>query len=179
MTWQDFLCFIISIFVHEFAHLLVASKFSFLQGSSSVSTFYRLAKCLDIFGMIVVPLISFNIFVNFLNLPLMLGWAKAIPIKPIFDPQHKSKIILIAGAGAASNFLLALILFPISVLLADGDYHNFINRLIVMNCILGTFSLMPFGKLDGALIGRMLFSENALHFIRVSIVCGLLVMFTL
>lgn len=180
MKELDILCFITSIFVHELAHMLVADKFRFLSAKGDVSYFSRIAKCFDAVGLLFVPFVSFKLCLVFLSFPLVFGWAKPIRLKHQRSMQDRSKLVLIALAGAAANYLLALTSFILLGVLAlffsmQLWLYTLLHKMIFINITLGTFSLLPFGNLDGSLIGKLLLQDNTLHALRVLVFCLLVV----
>ena len=91
-----------AITLHEAAHAYAAKYFgdatAYLQGRMSLNP----AKHIDILGTIIIPALLF-----FVGSPVLLGYAKPVPID--FGKLRKPKrdMAWVALAGPAANFLMA------------------------------------------------------------------------
>lgn len=127
------------ISVHEASHAYFANRL----GDPTARLLGRMtlnpAAHVDPIGTIIVPLILF-IFGGF-----VFGWAKPTPINPLNFAHPRRDSAIVAFAGPASNFTLAILfsiifrVFPIDILLI----------IISINLILGIFNLIPIPPLDG------------------------------
>jgi Zn-dependent protease len=127
------------ISVHEASHAYFANRL----GDPTARLLGRMtlnpAAHIDPIGTIIVPLVLF-IFGGF-----VFGWAKPTPINPLNFAHPRRDSAIVAFAGPASNFTLAILfsiifrVFPIDILLI----------LISINLILGIFNLIPIPPLDG------------------------------
>lgn len=136
----------ISITFHEWSHGYVAYKFGDdtpkLQGRLTLNPFAHL----DPLGTLMLFTIG-------------IGWAKPVMLNPLNYPS-KTQEMLVALAGPASNFLLAIIFGFIlaSIQLANSGVTNENYRTLVMaisiiiriNLILGIFNMLPIPPLDGS-----------------------------
>ena len=150
---------LISLSFHECAHAFVSYKL----GDPTAKNMGRLTlnplKHLDILGsiMMVVTLISGAGF----------GWAKPVPINPVYYKNRKAGTMLTSVAGPLSNLLLALLsAFPLLYLYAINgtglqtldalDYRVILFNLLLMffsaNVNLAIFNLLPIPPLDGSKI---------------------------
>jgi Zn-dependent protease len=151
--------FIFSVIVHENAHGLAAEHF----GDTTARDLGRITMNpiphLDPIGSILLPLAAFLSGVPFL------GWAKPVPVNsanlrnPVVDNAY------VAAAGPASNFLLAfaasilwiivgLVFKHVPGLLESGErslyfFNTLCSSLVMVNCVLAMFNLLPIPPLDG------------------------------
>lgn len=136
----------LSVTFHEWAHGYVAYKFGDptpkLQGRLTLNPFAHL----DPVGTLMLFIIG-------------IGWAKPVMLNPLNYPG-KTQQMLVALAGPASNFLLAMVFGVILVLLQvlnpSGNSEIFktlvmsINIIIRINLILAIFNMLPIPPLDGS-----------------------------
>ena len=141
---------LLSITVHEFSHAYVAQKL----GDETAKNLGRLSlnplAHLDPLGIIMLLLVGF-------------GWGKAVPINYYNLKNPKRDAALIALAGPASNFVMAVgltTLVKIVGLIFSSNSSStltstvsvmgtFIYPVILYNIVLGIFNLIPVEPLDG------------------------------
>lgn len=143
---------IFSVIIHEVAHGYIALRL----GDDTAKRAGRLTLNplvhIDIFGSIIFPLL-----LVMAGAPVF-GWAKPVPYDPRFLPNPKKASGLIALAGPASNFLLAVVFAVFTrLLLAFGPDTNaaaqmylFFYIIIEVNIALAVFNLLPIAPLDGS-----------------------------
>lgn len=151
--------FIFSVIVHENAHGLAAERF----GDSTARDLGRITMNpiphIDPIGSILLPVAAF-----LSGIPL-LGWAKPVPVNGgnLRNPVVHSAYV--AAAGPASNFLLALaaailwivvglVFKHVPGLMDSGErslyfFNTLCSSLIMINCVLAMFNLLPIPPLDG------------------------------
>ncbi len=143
---------IFSVIIHEVSHGYVA----LMLGDETAKRAGRLTlnplAHIDLFGSIIFPLL-----LVFAGAPVF-GWAKPVPYDPRFLKNPKKAAGLIALAGPASNFLLAIIFAIFTrILLAAGpatattaNLYVFFYLIIQVNVALAVFNLLPIPPLDGS-----------------------------
>lgn len=159
---------LIAITVHEVAHGYVA----YLLGDPTAKLAGRLTlnpiKHLDPIGAIALLIVK-------------VGWAKPVPINPLYFKNKKRDILLVSAAGPISNFVLAIIFSLIIrvILTLFGSFHNsllvsFFSTIIdicsagiIVNIGLGIFNLIPIPPLDGSnILASLLPNRIAASFMR-------------
>ncbi len=154
-----FVVFIFSVVVHENAHGMAAEYF----GDPTARYLGRITMNpvphIDPIGSVVLPIAAFVSGMPFI------GWAKPVPVN---SANLRNPIVhnaYVAAAGPASNFILAFfgavlwIIVGLSFkhipgLMENGErtflfFNTLCRSLIIYNCILGFFNLMPIPPLDG------------------------------
>jgi Zn-dependent protease len=162
-----FVAFLFSTTVHEAMHALVAWRggdpTAYHGGQVSLSPIPHIRR--EPIGMLVVPLLTS------LTQGWAMGWASA-PYDPIWAERHPRRAALMAAAGPAGNFIIAIaalavirigllsgvlgapesLTFSRVVVAADGTpgfISTALSILLMLNVILGTFNLLPLPPLDG------------------------------
>lgn len=142
-----------SIAFHELAHGFVAYKFGDMtpkiMGRLTLNPFAHL----DVLGTILLLVVG-------------LGWAKPVIIN-INNIPNQTKQMLVALAGPASNFLLALI-FGIIISVLENDFSFASNHFVILlfhmvvkiNIGLALFNLLPIPPMDGSRIISWLLPEK-------------------
>ncbi len=139
---------IFSIVIHEVSHGLVAYKLGDPTAKQAGRLSLNPIKHLEFTGSFLVPLVSY-LFGGFI-----FGWAKPVPYNPYNLKNQKWGPAMVALAGPASNFIVALIFglslrFSGSLPLSAGLGLSLISYI---NLMLGVFNLMPVPPLDGSKI---------------------------
>jgi Zn-dependent protease len=163
-----FLAFLFSTTVHEAMHALVAWKggdpTAYHGGQVSLSPIPHIRR--EPIGMLVVPLLTA------LTQGWAMGWASA-PYDPLWAERHPQRAALMAAAGPAGNFMIALAAFAglragllagvfsapdraaFHALVADASTGapslpgTVLSVFLVLNVFIGLFNLLPLPPLDG------------------------------
>lgn len=135
---------LISLTVHEYSHGRVAYALGDPTAKNSGRLSLNPLKHLD-------PLGTFFMFI------FKYGWAKPVPVNPMYFKNRKRDMSLVAVAGPLSNIALSFVCLIIYKLLATffnlPDYvMQFFVGMIFLNAGLAVFNLIPMSPLDGSKI---------------------------
>ncbi|MCF7835596.1 MAG: site-2 protease family protein [Candidatus Marinimicrobia bacterium] len=142
---------IMSVVIHEVSHGYSA----YMMGDSTAKYAGRLTlnplRHLDLFGSIIVPLLLVLTQAGF-----VFGWAKPVPYNPYNLKDQKWGSAIVAVAGPASNFFMALFFglvlrFGVGGFLPESSVP-IIVLIVFINLLLGIFNLIPIPPLDGSKI---------------------------
>jgi Zn-dependent protease len=140
---------IMSVVIHEVSHGYAAN----LLGDPTARIQGRLTlnpiKHLEFVGSFLVPVISY------ITGGFIFGWAKPVPYNPYNLRPGRWSEALVAIAGPASNFALAIIF---ALFLRMGLMYGFLSTaaayitslIIFTNILLAIFNLVPIAPLDGS-----------------------------
>jgi Zn-dependent protease len=143
---------LLSLSFHEFSHAYISYKL----GDPTAKNLGRLTlnplKHLDILGTIMILVSRF-------------GWAKPVPINPVYYKDRRKGVMLVSLAGPLSNILLAFIFsFPmlyiyemygeprIISLDITAIIYYFSLTFYTININLAVFNILPIPPLDGSKI---------------------------
>lgn len=152
-----FLAIILSIAIHEYAHVLAA----YLQGDQTGRLMGRLTlnpiRHLDLFGTIFMLLSLLSGF--------GIGWGKPAPFNPNALRYRRWGPTLVAVAGPLSNIVLVGIFgylaFGFShILPAENMLLQFLLVMASVNAMLAMFNLLPVPPLDGSRVLGAIFGER-------------------
>jgi Zn-dependent protease len=170
-----YIIIIISAVFHEYGHGLMAFELGDPTAKDSGRLTLNPIPHLDIFGTIIVPLLSLFSFGTFI------GWAKPVPINPFFFKDRRSGILKVSIAGVAANFLLAVI-FGAMVRFGAGNLSlvalNLLKQVVIVNISLALFNLLPFPPLDGSNIFNELFPKAWASVMRLGILGAVVAIFS-
>jgi len=141
--------------IHEYAHGLVALRMGDPTAKHAGRLTLNPLKHLDLFGTISLFLFR-------------LGWAKPVPINPLYFRNQKQGILLTSLAGPGINFFAAIV-FGIILRFLNLTFsdNNFLAIILFMffyfNLILAIFNLIPIPPLDGSKILYYLLPPTMAH----------------
>jgi Zn-dependent protease len=155
-----YLAFLFSTTCHEAAHALLAlrggDRTAYLGGHVTLDPTPHIKR--EPFGMVVAPIAGYFLSGG------MIGWA-SVPFDPLWARRHPRRAALMALAGPATNFLLAILALIALKLLRDsgtlsgvafnsvmGGVSMLLYAMVQLNILLGIFNLIPFPPLDGATV---------------------------
>ena len=143
-----------SVIVHEYAHGWVALKCGDPTARDAGRLTFNPLPHIDPFMTILLPIITYFTF------PFPFGGAKPVPVNPYNFKRGEKDNVLVSFAGPASNIILALVAFILSIVVvyllkATGSQvfvaaFQFLNVVILLNLILANFNLLPIPPLDGS-----------------------------
>jgi len=148
-----FFVLIVSLTIHEFAHAWSAYRL----GDDTAARMGRMTlnpiSHLDPIGSLLI----------LTGMPL--GWAKPVPVDfaRLRDPRRGGS--LVALAGPASNFILAILFCALFSFLNTRDsspgWFQLMGYFIQINFGLAIFNLLPLNPLDGAKVVPLFLSRDA------------------
>src|SRR3989338_5623076 len=93
-----------SVIIHEVMHGLMALKFGDHTAQNAGRLTLNPIPHIDLFGTILLPALLI-----FTGSPILLGWAKPVPVNPLNFSNIKKGELLVALAGILANFGLAIL----------------------------------------------------------------------
>ncbi len=160
-----------SLALHELAHAYVAWRLGDPTAKEQGRLTLNPIVHLDPLGTLMFALTALLAGVPF-------GWAKPVPVDPRNFRRPKEGMALVAVAGPAMNFVLALV--ALAVLRhaeLDGRAFDVVALAYLVNVILGLFNLIPIPPLDGSrIVGVLMNNATYARWIALDAV-GMLIVF--
>ena len=139
---------ILSVIAHEVAHGYAADSLGDPTARLAGRLTLNPLPHIDLMGSLVIPAL-----LVFSHSPILFGWAKPVPYNPYNLKNRRWGEALVAGAGSATNILLAIIFGLIvrfgASLGLDATMLSLAALIAFINLFLGLFNLIPFPPLDG------------------------------
>jgi Zn-dependent protease len=162
---------VVSLALHELAHAYVAWKLGDPTAKEQGRLTLNPIAHLDPLGTLMFALTALLAGVPF-------GWAKPVPVDPRNFRRPKEGMALVAVAGPAMNFVLALVALAIlRHAELDGRAYSVVALAYLVNVILGLFNLIPVPPLDGSrIVGVLMNNATYARWIALDSV-GMLIVF--
>lgn len=139
-----------SIVIHEIAHGSVAYSLGDPTAKYEGRLTLNPLKHIDPFGSIILPLLLF-----ITGSPILVGWAKPVPINPYNFRDQKWGTLKVSIAGPATNLAVALVfglIIRFAGLPSDLIFTKLLSIVVFYNFLWAVFNLLPIPPLDGSWI---------------------------
>jgi len=153
ITIFSLIVLLFSVIIHELAHGYVANSLGDPTAKYQGRLTLNPLKHLDPFGSVILPL-----FLFLTGSPVLVGWAKPVPINPYNFTDQKWGSLKVSIAGPATNIVLALFFgllmrfIPTAFFVAMPGMLIIFSFIVHINIILALFNLVPIPPLDGSWI---------------------------
>lgn len=147
---------LVSLTLHELGHAWVAWKLGDPTAKERGRLTLNPLVHLDPLGTLM-----FGLTALLANLPF--GWARPVPVNPRYFRRAKEGMAIVAAAGPAMNFAIALVCLGVvrHVELSDQAFEV-LEKAWIVNIVLGLFNLIPLPPLDGSrIVGAVM--DNATY----------------
>ena len=166
-----------SLTFHELAHAYVATRLGdptpHEQGRLTLNPIVHLD-----------PLGTITFVVTYFLTPFLFGWAKPVEVRPAYFGRPKQNMAVVAAAGPATNFAIALVC---AAVLVHGTVTGRLGEVVfltyMLNLVLGIFNLIPVPPLDGSRIVGAFMSDytysrwSALDQYGMFVIFGIIIVF--
>jgi Zn-dependent protease len=137
---------LVSLTLHELGHAYVAWKLGDPTAKEQGRLTLNPIAHLDPLGTLMFALTAL-----IANLPF--GWARPVPVRPGYFRRPKEGMAIVAAAGPAMNFVIALVCLGVIRHVELGNLTaEVVENAYIVNVILGLFNLIPVPPLDGSRI---------------------------
>jgi Zn-dependent protease len=152
---------LVGVVVHEYSHGRVAE----LMGDPTARHAGRLTlnplPHLDPFTSVLLPLLLL-----ITGSPILFAAAKPVPVNPAYFTHGRRDFFWVGIAGPISNLCVAFV----SGIILVGTYSwapafviMLAGRMIIINCMLAVFNLIPLPPLDGSRLVQAYIPQNLLQ----------------
>lgn len=143
-----------AIVLHELAHGYAALALGDRTARDAGRLSFNPLRHVDRFGTVLLPLfLVVSQLLTIGRIGFIFGWAKPVPVNPMVFRNPRRGMALVAAAGPASNFVLALIAaFAFAAFGTTPIVADFLIYFLIFNIVLGLFNLLPLPPFDGGRI---------------------------
>ncbi|MDD4358202.1 MAG: site-2 protease family protein [Candidatus Pacebacteria bacterium] len=146
LTIASFVVLIFSIVIHEVSHGSMAHQLGDETAKREGRLSLNPVKHIDLVGTILLPLM-----LVFINSPIVIGWAKPVPVNFNNLIDKKWGELKVALAGPLSNILVGIVCGLLVRFFELPETLTMILSLaIIYNIVLALFNLIPIPPLDGS-----------------------------
>ncbi|MDD5657705.1 MAG: hypothetical protein PHF00_10685, partial [Elusimicrobia bacterium] len=138
-----------SILVHESAHILGLRIWGDPTPGRFGRDYLNPLRHIDPLGTLIVPALSMILSTAAFGFPLLLGWAKPVPVDFNKLADTKKDTAKIALLGPLSNVMLAGLAYGALALAGGGPAALALAAMWKMNLALAAFNMIPLPWLDG------------------------------
>lgn len=155
-----------SLSVHEWAHAYVADKLGDNTPRSQGRITFNPVTHIDPIGTVLIPLFMIFFSPGF----AIFGWGKPVMVNPRNFSNWKRDDILVSMAGPASNLVICLIVAILGGILMrfEPQFEGLIIQVLMINCILIIFNLLPIPPLDGSHVMKHLVGMSEETYARIA-----------
>ena len=152
--WLVLPSIVVGFTIHEFCHAYASYKLGDYRAKEDGRITLNPIKHVDAFGLLLLLIIGF-------------GWAKPVMVSPNYYKKPAAGMALVAIAGPASNFILALIGIVLNLIFKEGIVGLFLIYFWMINLGMCVFNLLPIPPLDGSKIfGFLVSGEDYMDFLQ-------------
>lgn len=149
---------IFSAIIHEVMHGYAADKLGDPTARYAGRLTLNPISHIDPIGSVLLPLV-----LVLAGSPIFFGYAKPVPYNPYNLRPGRFSEAIVAGAGPASNAIIALLFGIVIRLGLFPSLTGFFFLIVVVNVMLCIFNLIPIPPLDGSKVLEALLPRSLRH----------------